>query len=606
MRWLLIAAIAAVAGGLGVIRPLRRRPPARYTRRPPARYTRRLPALKATQPFFRLWRAEDQPEEDDYSDGADGDIFGVDSLRLVVGRLGLGASEGEVAEAMQLMDSNNDGRVSLSEFKAFVVAKRAKSDDAVFPANDETADAGAAAGDDYLLVDDSSVTMVERLRRALRGTSATSVEDSFKAISTVGRELSSHDPDVYEHTYDASDWCRLLRSWPSSFVVQRVKSPLRAISAWAFAVAVLHACCGQIRCAWLWGAEPGVGLTRAMSFVGSALSLLLVFRTNTAYARFWEGRQIWEKLSSNGRNLAEFVAAYEDEVGRARVDRMADLLCAFPIALHLYLQRQPLSANPLRKLEAIYLKLLRSEAKADAKRGFDKPRRKAMTGGIRLNAFVDMCRRDAALATTFSLPSDVDAIVALRQLHRLKFGSARPVDGPVTLRELEAYYNPLCLARLLASPGHARTRAALERSRCAPLDIARALTREAKAIPYAGEAFTPRERIALLGIIGGLRECVAAAERVANTPVPLHYARHLSRFLSLWCLALPLALVGALGFIVVPVTAFVVWVFYGLREIGTLIENPFARPLQLQIVSDTLALDVRDAVNADRDIAAFL
>jgi len=593
---MLAVAIAAVAGGLASAPALRR------PLHGPALYTRRLHLLRATQPFFRLWRAEEEETEDDYADGADGDVFGVDSLRLVVGRLGLGASEGEVDEAMQLMDRNRDGRVSLSEFKEFVAAKRASDADAV--ANDHVS-ADPAGEDDYS-ADDSTVTMVERLRRALRGTSATSVEDSFKAISTVGRELSSHDPDVYEHTYDASDWCRLLRSWPSSFVVQRVKSPLRAISAWAFAVAVLHACCGQIRCAWLWGAEPGVGLTRAMSFVGSALSLLLVFRTNTAYARFWEGRQIWEKLSSNGRNLAEFVAAYEDEVGRARVDRMADLLCAFPIALHLYLQRQPLSANPLRKLEAIYLKLLRSEAKADAKRGFDKPRRKAMTGGIRLNAFVDMCRRDAALATTFSLPSDVDAIVALRQLHRLKFGSARPVDGPVTLRELEAYYNPLCLARLLASPGHARTRAALERSRCAPLDIARALTREAKAIPYAGEAFTPRERIALLGIIGGLRECVAAAERVANTPVPLHYARHLSRFLSLWCLALPLALVGALGFIVVPVTAFVVWVFYGLREIGTLIENPFARPLQLQIVSDTLALDVRDAVNADRDIAAFL
>ena len=80
--------------------------------------------------------------------------------------------------------------------------------------------------------------------------------------------------------------------------------------------------------------------------------------------------------------------------------------------------------------------------------------------------------------------------------------------------------------------------------------------------------------------------------------MPLHYARHTSRFLSLWTLALPLALVDPLGLFAVPATALISWALFGLREIGTLIENPFSRPLQLQIVSDTLALDVREAVNA--------
>ena len=40
-----------------------------------------------------------------------------------------------------------------------------------------------------------------------------------------------------------------------------------------------------------------------------------------------------------------------------------------------------------------------------------------------------------------------------------------------------------------------------------------------------------------------------------------------------------------------------VWGLFGLREIGTLIENPFTRSLQLQIVSDTLALDIQSAVD---------
>ena len=34
------------------------------------------------------------------------------------------------------------------------------------------------------------------------------------------------------------------------------------------------------------------------------LGLLLVFRTNTAYERFWEGRKAWGTLVNNVRNLA--------------------------------------------------------------------------------------------------------------------------------------------------------------------------------------------------------------------------------------------------------------------------------------------------------------
>ena len=57
------------------------------------------------------------------------------------------------------------------------------------------------------------------------------------------------------------------------------------------------------------------------------------------------------------------------------------------------------------------------------------------------------------------------------------------------------------------------------------------------------------------------------------------------------------ALVDQLGLFTAPATAFIVWGLFGLREIGTLIENPFTRSLQLQIVSDTLALDIQSAVD---------
>jgi len=46
------------------------------------------------------------------------------------------------------------------------------------------------------------------------------------------------------------------------------------------------------------------------SLLGVVLGLLLVFRTNTAYERWWEGRKIWGALVNAGRNLAIKLDAY--------------------------------------------------------------------------------------------------------------------------------------------------------------------------------------------------------------------------------------------------------------------------------------------------------
>lgn len=44
--------------------------------------------------------------------------------------------------------------------------------------------------------------------------------------------------------------------------------------------------------------------------VGFVLSLLLAYRTNTAYDRWWEGRKQWGLLVNNSRNLAIKLSAY--------------------------------------------------------------------------------------------------------------------------------------------------------------------------------------------------------------------------------------------------------------------------------------------------------
>jgi ion channel-forming bestrophin family protein len=56
---------------------------------------------------------------------------------------------------------------------------------------------------------------------------------------------------------------------------------------------------------WNIAANNGVrNLTQMHTLLGFVLSLLLVFRTNTAYDRWWEGRKLWGALVNNSRNFA--------------------------------------------------------------------------------------------------------------------------------------------------------------------------------------------------------------------------------------------------------------------------------------------------------------
>lgn len=67
-------------------------------------------------------------------------------------------------------------------------------------------------------------------------------------------------------------------------------------------------------------------------FAGVILSLLLVFRTNSAYDRWWEGRRLWGQLVNDLRNFSikyyEFVRPSLEER-----ERMASLLIRFAVAL---------------------------------------------------------------------------------------------------------------------------------------------------------------------------------------------------------------------------------------------------------------------------------
>ncbi|MGL5033037.1 MAG: bestrophin family protein [Microcystaceae cyanobacterium] len=90
-----------------------------------------------------------------------------------------------------------------------------------------------------------------------------------------------------------------------------------------------------------------VGLAPTASILlNLVLGLLLVFRTNTAYERFWEGRRLWGNLINNTRNLARniwVIILENDPQDRQNKEAALDLLVAFAIAMKTHLRQESLS-----------------------------------------------------------------------------------------------------------------------------------------------------------------------------------------------------------------------------------------------------------------------
>jgi ion channel-forming bestrophin family protein len=78
------------------------------------------------------------------------------------------------------------------------------------------------------------------------------------------------------------------------------------------------------------------------------LGLLLVFRTNTAYERFWEGRRLWGNLVNDARNMAWQIGVMMNDIepeDRAKRIAVMQLVAAFPVACKLYLRSEPVNSE---------------------------------------------------------------------------------------------------------------------------------------------------------------------------------------------------------------------------------------------------------------------
>ena len=96
-------------------------------------------------------------------------------------------------------------------------------------------------------------------------------------------------------TYNPKDWFTLIIQFHKSDTFRRLFWSLMSIGLYAAAIVYF-----EVNFIHLNTKNPTV----MHSILGFVLSMLLVFRTNSAYDRWWEGRKIWGSVVNNSRNLS--------------------------------------------------------------------------------------------------------------------------------------------------------------------------------------------------------------------------------------------------------------------------------------------------------------
>lgn len=142
-------------------------------------------------------------------------------------------------------------------------------------------------------------------------------------------------------TEEKREWFRVLIQIPASVLP-------------AIAPRVLFCCTFSLIVSGLAAQGWPVSLPIESSIVPSlVLGLLLVFRTNTAYERFWEGRKQWGTLVNTVRNLARQIWVTVAETGPAdRQQKIVTLrlLVAFAIATKQHLRYESPTCTEMNAL----------------------------------------------------------------------------------------------------------------------------------------------------------------------------------------------------------------------------------------------------------------
>lgn len=260
-------------------------------------------------------------------------------------------------------------------------------------------------------------------------------------------------------TYNPKDWFTLITKFHKSDTFRILLPSL--ISIGIYAAVIVYA---EAHFFMLHTKNPTV----MHSILGFVLSMLLVFRTNSAYDRWWEGRKIWGGFVNNSRNLSlklSAMLAYEKDKQELKLLIINYL---YSVKNHLrgkYVQAEFISTEQLKT--------------ADFEDANHKPNRVAKSLYAKINAL------------------------------------------------------------------------------------------------YINKDFTREQLILLNDELKSFTDNCGACERIKNTPIPYSYNIFLKKMIFLYCISMPIFFGSEYGYITVPITMIVLYVFASIELIAEEIEDPF-------------------------------
>lgn len=145
----------------------------------------------------------------------------------------------------------------------------------------------------------------------------------------------------FDFRREKRSWFRLVFQLRGS-VVSAILPRILVCATFGFLISLLHSWGYPVYLSVLSGLVPAI-----------VLGLLLVFRTNTAYERFWEGRKCWGGIVNTANNVASQIWVAVKEVNpedREAKKTIARLVVAFAIATKLHLRMEPINNDLARFL----------------------------------------------------------------------------------------------------------------------------------------------------------------------------------------------------------------------------------------------------------------
>jgi putative membrane protein len=116
---------------------------------------------------------------------------------------------------------------------------------------------------------------------------------------------------------------------------------------------------------------------------------------------------------------------------------------------------------------------------------------------------------------------------------------------------------------------------------------------------YKAGKITGDQLIVLNAELQSFSDICGACERIKNTPIPYSYSAFIKKFIFMYVATLPFGFALSMGYLAIPVVAFIFYVLASLEIVAEEIEDPFGfddNDLPMQKIAENIKKHVAELI----------